>query len=83
MELETEDFKEEEMFIIGEFGRLVLILKLIKQQLVLLIVNLELNHCRYGRQLFNLLNRKIESTKLDNFNLMKGMEVVLIHLEDI
>lgn len=83
MELETEAFKEEETFIIGEFGQLVQILNLIKQRLVLLIVNLEPNHYHYGKQLFNLLNRKIENMKLDNFNLMKDMEVVSTHLEDI
>jgi hypothetical protein len=81
--LEMEDFKEEEIFIIGEFGQQVQTFKHTKMLLDLLIVNLGLNLYQYGKLSFNLQNLRIENIKQDNFNLIKDMEVDLILLEDI
>lgn len=53
-------FKEEEIFIIGQFGLVGLHFKAINKLLGHLIVNLELKLCQFGKVLNNSLLNKIE-----------------------
>jgi len=83
MELETEASKEVAIFIIGAFGLRVPIFKLINLLSVLLIVNSELSLFQYGKQLCNSQHLQIENINLNNLSLIRDMEAVLIHYENI
>lgn len=70
-----EDFKEVEIFIIGEFGLLDLHFSLIKPQLDLLIVNLVPKACQCGKQYNNLHQNKADNTALNNYNHINAIQV--------
>lgn len=73
------DFKEEVIFIIGEFGLEVHYFNHIKLLLVLLIVNLELKAFLFGKLLKISQMKTIEDTKENNSLPIKNTTADLVH----
>jgi hypothetical protein len=72
-----EVFRQEETYIIGEYGLQLLLLKIIRLQLEDSIVNLEHNLFQFGKLFFNLLIQTEEIMSLNKLNFIKNIQADL------
>ncbi len=78
-----EVFRQEETYIIGEYGLQLLLLKIIRLQLEDSIVNLEHNLFQFGKLFFNLLIQTEEIMSLNKLNFIKNIQADLTLWEAI